>query len=68
MNFNSLNELKMRLLPALRNKKEELEKLGYKINEDDIWDDLALLKWSKSSNLKLNDMVNDILKYEINRG
>lgn len=68
MNFNSLNELKTRLLPALRNKKEELEKLGYKINEDDIWDDLALLKWSKSSNLKLNDMVNDILKYEINRG
>ena len=38
MEFNSINELRERLMPALRSKLKELHSCGYKyIGIDDIW-------------------------------
>lgn len=60
--FRSLEELYQKLLPALYAKKCEL--LRHNINfikEVDIWDYLKSFYWSKTSNLTLSDMVDDIL-------
>lgn len=63
MEFNNLTELKNRLMPALRLKKEEINNKN--ITEEDIWNYLKDTKWVKSNNLSLSDMVNDILKFEL---
>lgn len=64
MEFNNLNELKNRLMPALRIKREEINNKN--ITEEDIWNYLKDTKWRKSNDLSLSDMVNDILKLDIN--
>ncbi len=61
--FSSKEELYKRLIPALRSKKEELDREGYTyILEVDIWNYLIQEKWTRSHNLMLCDMVDDILK------
>ena len=64
MEFNSLNELKQRVMPALKMKEERFLKEGKKITTEDIWLYLKNNKWMKSKNLSLNEIVNDILKLE----
>ena len=64
MDFNSLDELKNRLMPALRTKVFDLRKSRININEEELWDILSRNKWSKAVDLTLGDMVNDILKFE----
>ncbi len=61
-NFDSVTELYMRVLPALRLKKKELkiENLGF-ITEKDIWDCLTKKEWSNQSDLTLHDIVDSIL-------
>lgn len=60
--FSSVQELYIRLKPALDCKEAELKKLGYKyIKAEDVWNALKKNKWSDSSNLTLHEMVNDIL-------
>lgn len=63
MNFNSLIELKERVMPALRKRCSDLSNFGYDVTCDDIWNDLSFNRWSKCSDLALNEIVNDILKY-----
>ena len=62
MEFNNINELKERLMPALRSKLKELHlnKMHY-INIDDIWQYLKEYKWKTSEGLTLSTMVDDIL-------
>ncbi len=64
MDFNNIFELKQRVMSALRKRVSDLNLKGKKITEDDIWEDLKLNKWMTSHNLTLNEIVNDILKYE----
>lgn len=60
--FRSLKELYERVYPALTSKKKELKKLGYSyIHEEDIWNALKSLVWSKKEKIELYDLVNDIL-------
>lgn len=60
--FNSIDELHERVLPALNTRVRELKKIGCSdILEDDIWNYLILTKWKKSFDLTLFDVVNDIL-------
>lgn len=60
--FKTLNELYMRLTPALRSKKKELDREGYKyIHEEDIWNYLKLNVWRTNTQLTLDKMVDDIL-------
>ena len=67
--FNSIKELYERLLPALNTKITELKRydLDY-IKKEDIWNYLKITKWEKANDLKLYQMVDDILNldnYEI---
>lgn len=61
--FNSLTELKERVMPALRKRSSDLKKLGINYSEEEIWLILKQDKWMKSTNLSLNEIVNDILKF-----
>ena len=64
MEFNNILELKQRVMPALRKRESDFKLKNLNITCDDIWNDLKLNKWIKSYNLSLNEIVNDILKYE----
>lgn len=60
--FGSLQELFIRVKPALRSKVKELNGVGYKfITETDIFNYLKDNKWCKKSNLTLSELVDDIL-------
>ena len=37
MDFNSLAELKQRVMPALRKKSSDFKRLGFDYSEEDIW-------------------------------
>lgn len=62
MNFNSLGELKKRIMPALSIKANESKNI---ISEDDIWNYFSKEKWIKDVDLSLSEMVNDILTCDI---
>lgn len=65
LEFRSVEELYKRVYPALRTKQRELSRSGYTyITEEDIWNFLKQNKWSKSQDLTLSDMVDDILNTE----
>lgn len=64
--FRSLEDLYVRLLPALRSKARELNKMGLKyIHEEDIWNFLKENKWLRAVDLDLASMVNDIFDVKI---
>ena len=67
--FNNVKELYERLTPALNAKASEMHRNGYVyIKPDDIWNYLKEVKWKKSHDLSLYEMVNNILNtdnYEI---
>lgn len=64
--FNSAYELYNKVLPALRTKKRELNKIGKTITEKEIFSSLIETTWKKRENLTLNEVVNDILNYKGN--
>lgn len=65
--INSLEELYQRLKPALLTKKSEMHRNGFNyIVEADIWNYLKEIKWRKSNNLSLYEMVNDVLNTDNN--
>jgi len=60
--FKSASELYDRLKPALITKVEEMRRNGYLyIKEEDVWNYLKEVKWVKSVNLELYQMVADVL-------
>ncbi len=60
--FKSLNELYTRIEPALETKKCEMQRIGYSyIKEEDIWNYLKEVKWTKSKDLSLYEMIDDVL-------
>lgn len=60
--FNTKEELYLRIKPALSAKLQELRRLNYsKIREEDIWEYLTSIKWSKAKGLMLSDIVSDII-------
>lgn len=61
MEFNNLEELYQRLLPALEMKAKKETNLTTK----DIFQYLSKTKWQKAVDLSLAEMVNDILKVDI---
>lgn len=64
MNFESAEELKQRVMPALKMKEEEFKSKGLDISLEEIWFYLKQNKWVHSKYLTLNEVVNDILKLE----
>lgn len=63
--FNSKEELFLRVKPALVVKSNEINKLGYSFVTDvDIWNYLIQVKWTKSKDLMLCDVVHDIFNVD----
>ncbi len=61
-NFNTKEELYIRVKPALKAKLEELKRLNFtNVKDEDIWEYLSCNKWSNSNNLTLSDIVSDII-------
>lgn len=66
MEFKSLNELKIRITPALETRVTELKNNNImEIDEEDIWDYLKDNIWLQSYDLTLAKMVNDILNCNV---
>ena len=63
--FSSKEELFLRVRPALIAKTSEFSKIGYSFVTDiDIWNYLIQVKWIKSKNLYLCDVVHDIFNVD----
>lgn len=68
LEFSSLKDLYLRVSPALKAKKTELDRIGLSyINEKDIWDYLVETKWKIGKDLMLSDIVDDILNTDNNQ-
>ena len=65
LNFSSIEELKQRLMPALRLRKRELKRQNYHITEEELWNYFVENFWKRSIQLSLAQMVDDILNREI---
>ena len=63
--FNSLEELKIRLMPALRNRKRELKRKNVILTEEELWNFFVNNYWKKAINLSLAKMVDDILNQDV---
>ena len=60
--YKSQKELYQNLIPALNVKLTLLKNNNYNnITKIDIWNYLKITKWSKSVNLTIAEMVNDII-------
>lgn len=65
LDFDNIEQLYKRILPALKAKTSQLNRIGYPyIKEQDIWEYLATNTWSKVEGLTLADMVNDIFQLD----
>lgn len=61
MDFTSLEDLKIRIYPALRNRVNYFKKLGVNdITEEDIFS-YFFNSWKNKKDLSLSEIVNDIL-------
>lgn len=65
MEFHSIEDLKQRVMPALRIRKRELKKQGIMVTEEQIWAYFAKNSWKKSYHLTLARIVDDILNRNI---
>ena len=64
MKFESINELKERVMPALRIRVKELRKQNLNFDEETLF--IYFIRvWKNEHNLTLADIVNDILNRKI---
>lgn len=63
--FSSIDELKKRLTPALRNRVRSLKRNNVIMTEDELWNYFVRTYWKSSLGLSLYQMVDDILNREI---
>ena len=67
LEFSSLKDLYLRVDPALKAKKTELDRIGLSyISKNDVWEYLVENKWKKANGLMLSDIVDDILNTDNN--
>ncbi len=60
--INTINELYKRLTPALKMKSDEVNRLcKSRLNNIDIWNYLIDNKWKNKKDLRLYELVSDIL-------
>ena len=63
--FETLEELKKRVTPALNTKIKELKNNYSNITQEDIWNYLIKNNWKKSKDLTLYDIINDIININV---
>lgn len=62
MEFKSLKELYLKLIPVFNAKKRLILNSKYKnLTNENIWKFLSETKWKNSNNLSLAEMTNDII-------
>ena len=66
MEFSSIDELKKRVMPAIKIRVKELKSKGYAINSEELWN-YFVSYWKVSHNLTLADLVDDVLNKEISK-
>lgn len=60
--FNSINDLYERVIPALKTKLSEFKRENIlSVKEKDIWNYCLKNKWNNSKDLRLYEVVDDIL-------
>ena len=60
--FSNQNELYLKVLPALKTKKNEMKREGFKmVKEIDLWEYNKEYNWKRAKGLTLASIVNDIL-------
>ncbi len=64
LEFKSIEELKNRVMPALRIRVRELKKEKYSVDEDRLWEYFVRI-WQEKKNLTLADLVDDVLNAKI---
>lgn len=65
INFNSINELYVRVKPALNSKVKELKLLGKTyVTDKDVFEYLTKNIWVNDTKLTLDKIVDDILHYD----
>ena len=64
LEFESIDELKERLMPAIRIRQQALKEDGIDVSVDDIWN-YFVATWKKTNNLTLADLVSDLLNKKI---
>ena len=62
--FKDMNELYKRVLPAINTRKSELKRINYMVNSLDIWDYCAANLWRNKKDLRIYEMVSDILNVD----
>ena len=64
--FSDIHELYQRLLPALKTKTDELKRAKiFNITTKNIWDYCVKNIWSKKKDLRLYEMVDNILNIDV---
>ena len=64
LEFKTIDELKQRLMPAIRMRQDALKKENIDVTTDDIWNYFVSM-WKKNNNLTLADLVDDLLNKKI---
>ena len=62
--FSSVDELYKRLLPAINTKLAELKRIHFNVRNTDIWNYCVNNIWKKQSDLRIHEMVSDILNVD----
>lgn len=62
--FKNIEELKNRMMPALRIRTKELREKKYSVTEDELWEYFVRI-WQEHKNLTLYDLVDDVLNSKI---
>ena len=64
LEFKNIDELKNRMMPALKIRVKELKKQKYSGDEDVLWEYFVRI-WQEKKNLTLADLVDDVLNTKI---
>ena len=64
LEFKNIDELKNRMMPALKIRVKELKKQKYSVDEDVLWEYFVRI-WQEKKNLTLADLVDDVLNTKI---
>ncbi len=68
MEYASLRDLYNKLIPVFNVKKRVIKHSKYPyITNEDIWKYLVEAKWKKAINLKISEMVNDIITVDLEK-
>ena len=62
--FRNIEELKKRMMPALRIRVKELREKNYSVTTDELWEYFVRI-WQEHKNLTLSDLVDDVLNFNI---